>query len=127
MIALGFVGEGAASLLAQAMLVENVLMIPLALALLAGAGPTGRLKALKVLRGVAANPIMLALLAALWLTPGIDGDGDGLVGDNAVPGTEGLVWGTSGGTGRPQSGQMGGGVWVIGAASDTERVWSRMA
>lgn len=64
-VALGFIGAGAASLLAQAMVVENVLMIPLALALSAGAGPTRRQTALQALRSVAANPIMLALLAGL--------------------------------------------------------------
>ena len=64
-IALGVIGAGAAPLLAQAMVVENVLMIPLALALSARAGRTGRAAALQALRGVFSNPIILALLAGL--------------------------------------------------------------
>ncbi len=64
-IALGVIGAGAAPLLAQAMVVENVLMIPLALALSARAGGAGRAAGLQALRSVFANPIILALMAGL--------------------------------------------------------------
>ncbi len=90
-IALGVIGAGAAPMLAQAMVVENVLMIPLALALSARVGNTGRAAGLQALRGVFANPIILALLAGLAFSlaglalPGVLSDAVGMLAGVAPP------------------------------------------
>ena len=90
-VALGVIGAGAAPLLAQAMVVENVLMIPLALALSAGRGTGGRAVALRALGGVAANPIILALLAGLVFSvaglrlPAVIGSSVGMLAGVAPP------------------------------------------
>lgn len=65
-IALSVVGSGAGALLAQCLIVENVLIIPLTLALGAVAsGGKGLQAALHALRGLISNPIIVALLSAL--------------------------------------------------------------
>lgn len=68
-IALGLLGPDATILLAQCLIVENLMIIPLALVLGAGSGEGGGLAALRTsLLGMLRSPIVLALLAALAFT-----------------------------------------------------------
>ncbi|MCL4188938.1 MAG: AEC family transporter [Rhodobacteraceae bacterium] len=67
-VALGVVGPAAAPLLAQCMLVENVLMFPVVLALTEAGGRSPLRSALAALAGLARNPMILALAAALALS-----------------------------------------------------------